>query len=147
MVYSGDRVKVKIREARKYRRMTLAEMASAFGVTEQTVSNWETGRRELKVSTLAEIANVQRMRVEYYFSSESVPAEADMTKPSAQEKIVEIADVLHRHQVGVIAEDPVCAKILARAYLYRVAKMISALDEETIVRVEAMIQGLLFGRE
>lgn len=54
----GDFVKISLKAARVNANLTQNEVAQAVGVTGKTVSNWETGETEIKMSSLIVLGNL-----------------------------------------------------------------------------------------
>lgn len=55
----------RIREARKNAKLTQAELARQVGVTQGTVTQWETGRTAPKLHTMLTLARTLNVSVEY----------------------------------------------------------------------------------
>lgn len=63
----GDNLK-KLRELRKARRLTLAEVANAIGIKQQVLSYYERGDREPRVETLKKLAKFYGVSIDYLVS-------------------------------------------------------------------------------
>lgn len=63
----GDNLK-KLRELRKARRLTLAEVANAIGIKQQVLSYYERGDREPRVETLKKLAMFYGVSIDYLVS-------------------------------------------------------------------------------
>jgi transcriptional regulator with XRE-family HTH domain len=57
----------RLRAARKLSGLTLSEVAGRVGVSESTVSRWETGRREPDYSQLRALADLYNLTVAVLF--------------------------------------------------------------------------------
>lgn len=63
-----------IRELRKQHGLTMRELGEKIGVSESTISLYETGKREPNYETLLKIAELFNVSVDYLLRGEEVPA-------------------------------------------------------------------------
>ena len=54
----------RLKEARKAKRYSQAEVSRMLGVTQQAVGKWETGRSTPDPQTVARLAEIQRFQVQ-----------------------------------------------------------------------------------
>lgn len=73
----------KIKELRKARRMSQAELAEMLHITQTSVSQWETGKTEPSFDTLVKMSEIFGVTIDYILGSDEkseakkAPAEAD----------------------------------------------------------------------
>lgn len=67
----------RIREARKAKSLIMKELAQKIGVTESTISMYETGKREPDLKTLVRIADVLDVSTDYLLGRSASPASID----------------------------------------------------------------------
>lgn len=63
-----------IRELRKQHGLTMRELGEKIGVSESTISLYETGKREPNYETLLKIAELFNVSVDYLLRGEDAPA-------------------------------------------------------------------------
>ncbi len=68
---------MRIRDLRRSQLMTQAELAEKIGVTTQTISNYETGRRKIPVSLLLPIKDALGCTWDELFGEEETHGNAD----------------------------------------------------------------------
>lgn len=69
----------KVRVARKGRGMSQEELARELGVNPVTISYWEKGKREIKLTMLEKIAKALRFPLRYFFEDDLAYAKTKMT--------------------------------------------------------------------
>ena len=67
----------RIREARKAKSLIMKELAQKIGVTESTISMYETGKREPDLETLVRIADVLDVSTDYLLGRSASPSSID----------------------------------------------------------------------
>ncbi|HIB68317.1 MAG TPA: XRE family transcriptional regulator [Phycisphaerales bacterium] len=85
VVESSNVFRMRLREARKKKFSTQAKMAEAIGFDTETISRWERGEREPKISDLSLIAEKLDQTVAYFFlkPGQSVVEDDEMTDREA----------------------------------------------------------------
>ena len=97
MKYSLDRLGERLREARQRRAVTQPEMARLLGKSKQLVSAWEQGRSEILVSTLATVAQILSVDVNWLVLGMKNSVVASTGFPTLPEGM--LVPVLHPHEV------------------------------------------------
>lgn len=64
---------LRLKELRKQKKLNQTQFARAFGVAQNTVSNWENGNRTLDAATANEIADFFGVSVDYLLGNEKKP--------------------------------------------------------------------------
>ena len=70
----------RIRAARKQAGLTLEEVADRLGISNQSVAQWETGRRKPKLETLQRIADALQVPIESLLLEQTVNDQKDWRK-------------------------------------------------------------------
>jgi len=81
-------MKLRIREIRKKCGLTMKELGSRVGVSESTISQYETGKRQPDYETLLKIADYFNVSVDYLLCQDTEKApEPEEQKPLSREQI------------------------------------------------------------
>ena len=64
---------LRLKEARRAKGMTQAEVAAIIGVTQNGLSNWETGRNRVDLVTLQRLADIYNVTTDYLLGKDDQP--------------------------------------------------------------------------
>lgn len=141
----------KIKERRKYLRLTLKEVAAAVGVTEATVQRWESGNIEsIRADRITKLSNVLQLPIEEvtgWFSKEEewkkLDSEANLEQICSEVELAKCieevygTDALHAFSKFLELNEKERSKITELLFSY------STLDEIDRAEVRGNIKGII----
>lgn len=80
-------LKERIKELRKSKNWTQAELAKKINVSQQTIASWEVGRAEPNTESLITIANLFNVSVDYLLNGSGISNSPDSPKQKHVETI------------------------------------------------------------
>lgn len=81
-------------EWRDKRGLTQQQLADRIGTTKESISRWETGKRQMNVEILAEVAHALDIDVPDLFRSPDQPTPADLLRDLPAEKVQQVIDYI-----------------------------------------------------
>lgn len=84
----------RIQKAREESGMSQEELASALGITQSALSNYELGKRRLYLANLEQLANVLGRPLSYFMEEEVPPGDGGTPEVAGDEVMVEINRLL-----------------------------------------------------
>lgn len=72
---------LRLKEARRAKGMTQAEVAAIIGVTQNGLSNWETGRNRVDLVTLQRLADIYNVTTDYLLGKDDQPSATVLRVP------------------------------------------------------------------
>ena len=141
----------KIKERRKYLRLTLKEVAAAVGVAEATVQRWESGNIEsIRADRITKLSNVLQLPIEEvtgWFSKEEewkkLDSEANLEQICSEVELAKCieevygTDALHAFSKFLELNEKERSKITELLFTY------STLDEIDRAEVRGNIKGII----
>ena len=145
MRYFGDVLPMKLKRGREYAGYSQQEMSNQLGVHVSTYNKWEKGINQISPNILAKIANIENLDINFYFTSEMTPKEADFdlnlyTSPmdSAVRKIIDL-------ELALSQENSLLHKLKINQLLYNLVKTIAIHPDDVLRDIQNMVDGYLFG--
>ena len=100
----------KIRDLRKQKRMSQTELAKSAGVSQTTVTAWETGKAEPSSSAVAKLADIFNVTTDYLLGKPEMKKETDIDLDNALDNAVAY------NGKPISDDDRAMAKSLLQAY-------------------------------
>lgn len=77
----------RIQKAREESGLSQEELASALGITQSALSNYELGKRRLYLANLEQLANVLGRPLSYFMEEEKQPNDGDSRKQASGDEV------------------------------------------------------------
>lgn len=100
----------RIRDLRKQKRMSQTELAKSAGVSQTTVTAWETGKAEPSSSAVAKLADIFNVTTDYLLGRPELKKETDIDLDNALDNAVAY------NGKPISDDDRAVAKSLLQAY-------------------------------
>ncbi|WP_368290829.1 helix-turn-helix domain-containing protein [Ligilactobacillus ruminis] len=100
----------RIRDLRKQKRMSQTELAKSAGVSQTTVTAWETGKAEPSSSAVAKLADIFNVTTDYLLGKPEMKKETDIDLDNALDNAVAY------NGKPISDDDRAMAKSLLQAY-------------------------------
>ena len=145
-VYDPTVLKDKLKAGREYRGMKQEWLGQQIGKTVTGYGKYETGPNMPPAETLAQIANIERLDLAFYFTPEMTPQEADLdlkryVAPLAQ--MEQYVSAMERRVASAEETDPVLKRLREKIHLYEIVDLIDEEDTFTLARIKDGIVGML----
>lgn len=147
-MYDPKLLPEKLKAGREFRNYSQQGIADALGVHVTSYNKWELGQREPNAIVLAEIAEQERLSIEFYFTD--MPAKrADLDHRDDRTEIERLASQVEslRSAVAPRDMDPVLVAIDHSPLLRKFCNRIRVLDETKQQRLIDKLEGYLDGLE
>ncbi len=126
MIFSSEVIKMSVKDLRKKKKMTQAELAKATGVSASAVSSWECGARFPRQSTFAALCRVLDCRPNDIYLDNAAADDTDMSEKTAAPvpEMCTTDDAVMHELRGIISQLPFGKKI----ELIRIASQLLYMD-------------------
>ncbi len=150
MYYEHEHLTERLVAARKYRKLSQSDIAKAFGIEAGSYSKWERGKAVPRAKQIADLANIEKLDINYYFDPSMTLEKADLTNTAERDTLRRMAEQIETLQSKIVPDakfDPLAHAVKTKKPLRELVETLTKLDESALLEARGLIHGYLFGQE
>ena len=142
--YCPELLPERLKEARKYRNYKQDKIADLFGFKYTAYSRWENGTNKPNAFQLARVANLEKIDLNFYFTPDMTPEEADLDKRNdLTKRIYSMEEEIRNRNEAARKAKSLAERIEANAPLREIFDLVKFSSARVLKKVKVAVIAVL----